>query len=70
MRRMRAALLVVCLALVAGCGREAKSAANLPATLGYVPRDAFVVAVAPTPLEGASCGASRPRSRGSRDGCG
>jgi hypothetical protein len=52
MRRMRVALFGVCLALVAGCGGEEQSAADLPTALGYVPRDAFVVAVVPTDLEG------------------
>ena len=52
MRRLRVALLLICLGLAAGCGGEEKRAASLPAALDYVPRDAFVVALVPTDLDG------------------
>jgi hypothetical protein len=52
MRRLRVALLLICLGLAAGCGGEEKTTASLPTALDYVPRDAVAVAVVPTDLDG------------------
>jgi hypothetical protein len=43
---------VALLALLAGCGGNAPEPSQVPDTLGYVPRDAFFVALVPTDLEG------------------
>jgi hypothetical protein len=45
-------LAVLCVAFLAGCGSDEKAASDLPAALGYVPRDAFAVAIVPTDLHG------------------
>jgi len=42
---------VVCLAILAGCGGGEEEPAAGPDALGYVPRDALVVAIVPTDLE-------------------
>jgi hypothetical protein len=52
MRRPRVALCLVGLALAIGCGGEEETgSATLPDALGYVPRDATLVAVLPTDIE-------------------
>ena len=53
MRWLGVALCLFCLALVSGCGADDEvPSAELPDTLGYVPRDATAVAIVPTDLEG------------------
>jgi hypothetical protein len=51
-RRLTRWFALLCVALVAGCGSDEKAASDLPATLGYMPRDAFAVALVPTDLKG------------------
>jgi hypothetical protein len=49
MRWLGVALRVLCLALVSGCGADDEvPSAELPDTLGYLPRDATAVAIVPT----------------------
>ena len=52
MRRLQVALCTAILALAAGCGGEEGSTAEMPAALGYVAPDAYLVALVPTDLEG------------------
>jgi hypothetical protein len=53
MGRAWVAAIAVCLVLLAGCGtdEETGGGAEAPAALGYVPRDAYAVAVVPTDLD-------------------
>jgi hypothetical protein len=46
------AVCVALLALLAGCGKDAPEPGNLPDALGYIPRDAHVVRLMPTDLDG------------------
>jgi hypothetical protein len=51
-RFLAVAAALLCLAFAAGCGDEEQSSANLPGALGYMPADAYVVALAPTDFDG------------------